>query len=144
LQDTQKIGETQGPAEPGKEEEKKNTIVPVAEKSPADTRLLVFSSAEFLNDSVLELSARLVQERYRNNLQLMQNAVDWASEDLDLLSIRARGTYSRVLAPMSERSQTIVEVINYVVAIAALLGLYIIMYIRKQNEKPLNLLPKSQ
>ena len=144
LQDTQKVADTQGPSEPGKEEVQKNTIISTAEKSPSDTRLLVISSAEFLNDTVLELSARLTQDRFRNNLRLMQNAVDWASEDLDLLIIRARGTYTRVLIPMSERTQTVIEVINYAIALAALLGLYFFWFIRKQNEKPLNLIPKLE
>ncbi len=55
------------------------------ESSPDTARLVVLGSGEFVDDVVLQLSSRLTQDRYLNNLQLMQNAVDWSVADLDLL-----------------------------------------------------------
>ena len=60
--------------------------------SPESARLIVVSSAEFLDDTVLGISQNLSRDRYLYNLQLVLNAVDWAVEDEDLLSIRSRGT----------------------------------------------------
>jgi ABC-2 type transport system permease protein len=132
----------QGPPAPGEQPGNQNKIMTTSEKSPADTRLVVVSSSDFLNDSILELSARLTQDRFRNNLQFMQNTVDWGSEDLDLLTIRSRGTFTRVLKPLNDRTQNVIEITNYVVALAALLAIYFVWNLSKRNEKPLPLLPK--
>lgn len=117
------------------------TQAPVIEASPDTARLVVFGSSSFLDDFVLELSSRLSQDRYLNNLNLLQNAVDWSVEDTDLLSIRARGSFTRVLAPMTERQQTTWELGLYAVSLAALVGVYLFWVWRKRNEKPLELLP---
>lgn len=117
--------------------------LPVIERSPGTARLVVFSSAAFVDDFVLELSTRLSQDRYLNNLLLLQNAVDWSVEDLDLLTIRARGTFTRVLEPLDDRNQTTWEIINYGVALVALLGIYFIWQARKRNEQPMELVPAN-
>jgi ABC-2 type transport system permease protein len=59
-------------------------------QSPASSRIVVFGSATFIDDFVIQLSSRLSQDRYLNSLQLFQNAVDWTVEDEDLLSIQSR------------------------------------------------------
>ncbi len=111
------------------------------EQSPATARLVVVGSAEFVDDAILQLSSRLTQDRYLNNLQFVQNAVDWSVEDLDLLSIRSRGTTSRVLKPMDAREESTWEIGNYVVALLALIGIGAIWYYRRRNEQPLELVP---
>jgi ABC-2 type transport system permease protein len=118
-----------------------NPPVSTIEESPESARLVVVGSAEFVDDVVLQISSRLTQDRYLNNLQLMQNAVDWAVEDLDLLGIRARGTLTRVLAPMDQREESILEALNYGVALAALVGIAAIGQARRRNEKPMELVP---
>jgi ABC-2 type transport system permease protein len=90
-----------------------NLIVNTIEQSPESTRMVVVGSATFIDDFVLELSSRLSQDRFLNNLLFLQNAVDWSVEDVDLLSIRARGTFTRVLEPMEDSQQTMLEVVNY-------------------------------
>ncbi len=109
------------------------------ESSPDTARLVVLGSSEFVDDNVLQLSSRLTQNRYLNNLQLMQNAVDWSVADLDLLSIRSRGTTSRVLKPMDQREESTWEIVNYAIALAALLGIGALWYYRRRNEKPIEL-----
>ncbi|MFN2131882.1 MAG: hypothetical protein ACK2VD_15230, partial [Anaerolineae bacterium] len=77
------------------------------------------------------------QDRYLNNLQFLQNAVDWSVEDEDLLTIRSRGTYARLLRPLSETQQMRWEVANYVVALLGLIGIGVLWRVRQQNEEPI-------
>lgn len=116
----------------------------VLEESPDSARLVVIGSAAFLDDFVLELSTRLSANRYLNNLLFLQNTVDWSLEDLDLLTIRARGSFTRILTPLERQQQTTWEFANYGVALLALLGIYGAWQLRKRNEKPLTLLPAEK
>jgi ABC-2 type transport system permease protein len=111
--------------------------------SPESSRLVVIGSAEFLDDTVLDISRSMSQDRYLNNLNLAQNAVDWAVEDEDLLSIRSRGTYARLLNPLEEAQQIRWEVINYAVALLGLIGVGVLWYTRRQNEEPRFLVDES-
>jgi ABC-2 type transport system permease protein len=113
------------------------------ESSPDNARLIVVGSAEFLNDIVFELSASLTRDRYFNSLQFVQNSVDWAVEDLDLLNIRSRGTSVRVLNPQAASNQSLWEGANYLVALLAVIGIGVIWQTRKKNEEPMELLPQS-
>ena len=118
--------------------------VSTIEESPDTARLVVAGSAEFVDDLVLQLSSRLTQDRYLDNLQFLQNAVDWSVEDLDLLGIRARGTTTRVLKPMDQREESTWEIGNYAVALLALVGIGAIWYYRRRNEQPMALVPIDQ
>lgn len=118
-----------------------NLPLSVIERSPASARLLVIGSASFADDFVLNLSARIAGDQYLNNLQFLQNSADWAVEDLDLLSIRARGRASRVLQPLAEREQSFWEIGNYVVALLALVGVYLTWRARRRSERPMALIP---
>jgi ABC-2 type transport system permease protein len=111
------------------------------ESSPDTARLVVLGSGEFVDDVVLQLSSRLTQDRYLNNLQLMQNAVDWSVADLDLLSIRSRGTASHVLTPMDQSEESRWEFFNYAIALAILIGIGVVWYTRRRNEQPIELAP---
>jgi ABC-2 type transport system permease protein len=113
------------------------------EKSPETARLVVIGSGEFLNDIVFQLSSSLTRDRYLNSLQFLQNTVDWSVEDLDLLSIRSRGTSARVLEQLTLDEQWRWEVGNYVVAVVALVAIGIIWRTRQQNEQPMELLPQT-
>ena len=113
------------------------------EVSPETARLVVLGSAEFVNDLVFDISSRLGPERYLNSLKLVQNAVAWCTEDLDLLGIRARGTYARVLAPLTERQQSLWEGANYVVALVGLGAIGVLSNVRRRSEHPLELLPRE-
>ena len=93
------------------------------ESSPESTRLVVVGSAEFLDDTVLSISQNLSRDRYLYNLQLVLNAVDWAVEDQDLLTIRSRGTYARVLPDLTREEQSFWEGLNYAVALIGLVAL---------------------
>ena len=111
------------------------------EQSPATARLVVIGSGDFLNDTVFTISSQLAPERYLNSLQFMQNAVDWAVEDLDLLTIRSRGTSSRVLAPLTPDEQSLWEFANYGFAIIALVLIGLWWASRRRIEQPMRLTP---
>ena len=114
------------------------------EVSPETARLVVFGSAEFVDDVVLGISSTLSRDRYVNSLKLMQNTVAWSTEDLDLLGISARGTYTRVLRPLNEGQQSFWEGLNYIVALLALIALGFMWTIRRRNEEPMELIPLEQ
>ena len=67
----------------------------------------------------------------------MQNLVDWSVADVELLSIRSRGSYARTLKPMDESSRSTYELANYGLVVLAL-GLIVgLAYTRRRNVVPL-------
>ncbi|MFZ5917765.1 MAG: Gldg family protein [Chloroflexota bacterium] len=137
--------ETEGeePAATPGPEEKAALALGTIETSPDTSRLVVIGSAEFLDDFVLSISSALSQERYLHNLQLLQNAVDWAVEDEDLLSIRSRGTYARLLGNLEQSEQSFWEWLNYGLALLAVIGIGVVWNTRQRNEEPMTLLEPS-
>lgn len=133
--------ETETTDENGEEVPQPEIIPPTVEFSPQSSRLVVVGSAEFLDDLVFDLSYSLSGERYRNNLRLLQNAVAWSTEDVDLLDIRARGASARVLRPLSEGQQSFWEAANYVAALLSLVVLGLVMDSRRRNAEPMELIP---
>jgi ABC-2 type transport system permease protein len=113
------------------------SFVGTIDESPESSRLVVIGSAEFLDDVVLDISRSQSQDRYLNNLQLVQNAVDWAVEDEDLLSIRSRGTFTRLLDPLTRAEQMFWEVLNYGFALLGLIAVGVFWYMRRRNEEPM-------
>jgi ABC-2 type transport system permease protein len=113
------------------------------ESSPESARLLVVGSAEFVDDIVFQISSSMSGDRYLNSLQFVKNAVAWATEDLDLLEIQARGSESRVLASLQESEQSFWEILNYGVALLALLALGGFVSVRRRNEQPMELVKPS-
>jgi ABC-2 type transport system permease protein len=109
----------------------------VIESSPDTARLVVIGSGDFLTDVLFQVSNNVSPDRYLNSLQFAQNSVDWSVEDLDLLNIRSRGTSARVLDPLAEGQQRLVEFGNYGLALAALIAIAVLWNVRRRNEKPL-------
>jgi len=115
-------------------------ILGTIEVSPESSRLVVIGSAEFVDDAVLEISRSFSQDRYLHNLQLLQNAVDWSVEDEDLLSIRSRGTYARLLRPMEKSEQSFWEGLNYALALLVVIGIGVVWNARQRSEDPMPLI----
>jgi ABC-2 type transport system permease protein len=109
------------------------------EVSPESSRLVVVGSAEFVDDIVLQISSSYSQDRYLLNLQFLQNAVDWSVEDEDLLSIRSRGTYARLLKPLEKDEQSFWEGLNYALALLAVIGIGVVWNVRQRSEEPMAL-----
>jgi ABC-2 type transport system permease protein len=102
---------------------------------------VVICGTAFIDDFVLRLSSQISEDRLLNNLLFVQNLVDWSVEDLDLLNIRARGTYTRVLQPLEPQGQTTWELVNYFIALLIPLLIYFFWRQRRLNEEPMELLP---
>jgi ABC-2 type transport system permease protein len=123
-----------------------NTVEQAAflDHSLADGRLVVFASSEFVEDFALQMSSALTNDYVDNNLRLIQNAVDWSVQDTDLLSIRARGTATRILVQMSNEQYTLWEIITYVVSAMLLFIVAFSWHRRQKNQKPMTLIaPKG-
>jgi len=121
-----------------------DTQLGTIEVSPESARLVVFGSAEFLDDIVFQISSNLSMDRYLNNVKLLLNTVTWATEDTGLLDIRSRGTSARVLASLNDQQQSFLEGANYVIALLALAAVGIYGDVRRKGEKPLELLPPEK
>lgn len=113
-----------------------NTIL---ERSPQNARLVVIGASAFANDVVLSLSRQA-----STNLELVQNLVDWGVEDVDLLTIRGRGTFARTLAPLDKDARLTYELINYGIVAVALAVLVVLAYGRRRRLTPLDLDPKAK
>ena len=138
--------EALGPAAPGEEDlpaQEEAPVLGTIESSPESARLIVVSSSEFLDDTVLSISQNLSRDRYLYNLQLVLNAVDWAVEDEDLLTIRSRGTYARVLPDLTREEQSFWEGLNYAVALIGLVGLGVVWSSRQRGEEPIELVERD-
>lgn len=128
--------EEAAPADGETEPADEGALQPKIDASPESSRLVVIGSAEFLDDIVLEISRAQSQDRFLYNLQLVQNAVDWAVQDEDLLTIRSRGTSARLLQPLERQGQVVWEVINYGVALLGLVAIGVLWYVRRRSEQP--------
>lgn len=113
------------------------------DRSPENARLVVIGSSEFLNDTVFNISSSLNPEGPIHSLQLLQNAVDWSVQDLDLLGIRARGTQARVLEALSPSDERFWEIVNYAVALVILIVIGVVWAMRRRNEKAMTLVPET-
>jgi len=111
-------------------------------QSPDTARLVVIGSGDFVNDTVFDIVGQLPPfDAYLTSLQLVQNTVDWSAEDLDLLEIRTRGTYARLLQPLETGEQRMWEFANYGIALLALLGVGLFWVMRRRSETPMTLTP---
>jgi ABC-2 type transport system permease protein len=130
-------------SEDGADAEAPQEPVPTIETSPETARLIVIGSAEFVDDIVFDISTSLTADRYLNSLKLVQNGVAWSTQDLDLLDIRSRGVYARVLDPLAENEQSFWEGANYVVALLALAVIGVVWNTWRKNEQPIELTLKQ-
>jgi ABC-2 type transport system permease protein len=124
-------------------EEETAPVLGTIEQSPESSRLVVIGSAEFIDDVVLDLSSSLSADMYLLNLQFMQNVVDWSVEDQDLLAIRSRGAYTRLLEPLEEGEQSFWEWLNYGVALLAVIAIGAVWNLRRRSEAPMPLVEST-
>ena len=110
-------------------------------RSPDNTRLVVLGSAEFVNDTVYQISASFGGDRFLSNIQLIANAIDWFTEDVSLASIRSRGASARILPPIHESAQNQWVLINYAVAIIGLVLIGGVWQMQRRAEQPIQLIP---
>ena len=117
------------------DDETTEVIASVIEKSPQSSRLLIFSSNDFLSDQTLQMVGSSDGTLYLNSPQMIVNFVDWAFEDESLTSIRARGNFNRTLDFQDETAQQIFEYLNYFLAILSVLAIAWIYRMKAKRER---------
>lgn len=127
-------GEGEGEAGAAESEGKRRGSV--IETSSERSRLVVVGSSSFVSDGVIAFS-RQVSDAYLSNLQLVQNLVDWCLEDVELLQIRARGTYARQLLPTDVGTRKMWEWGNYLFALLAVVLIGFFSLNRRRKVEPL-------
>ncbi|MEL6184735.1 MAG: Gldg family protein, partial [Myxococcota bacterium] len=108
--------------------------VPMVERSPESARLVVLASSSFASDVMQQLSRQSAA-----NYQLLQNLVDFGVEDTELLSIRARGTSVRTLAPLEKDAATRTIAITAGLCLLGLLAVVVLSVIRRRTLRPIPL-----
>lgn len=108
------------------------SISSVIRRSPESSRIILFSSNDFLQDQVTQLASAANGGEYLFALQLMANTVDWSLEDAGLLKIRSRSHFNRTLPPMEHESQLFWEYLNYGLAALALV---LVALVQRQWQK---------
>lgn len=107
-------------------------ISTVMERSPNSSRIILFSSNDFLSDQIVQTLGSSDGKNYLNTLQLISNSIDWSLEDQGLLSIRSRSNFNRTLLPMEKNEKLFWEYLNYGLAIFAL---FLIATVQKKLKK---------
>ena len=107
-------------------------------KSPERSRLVVIGSSNFVADPVLQIG-RQGGDVALTNLELVQNLVDWALEDVELLRIRTRGRHARVLEPTEADERRALEFGNYAFALVAVFGIGFATLGRRRRAVPVAL-----
>jgi ABC-2 type transport system permease protein len=97
----------------------------VIERSPPSARIVLVGSNEFASDLALTLISEGMGTFYSKPLEFMQNVIDLSLEDQGLLSIRGRTQFSRTLVSMVPHRQAMWEYLNYGIALAGLLGIWL-------------------
>lgn len=94
------------------------------QKSPPTARVVVIGSSSFVSDDIVGLARQLNSDLVVSNIQLVQNAIDWAVSDTDLLAIRARTTAARAitLEPDERDTWRNINIIIAFLALAAVVG----------------------
>jgi ABC-2 type transport system permease protein len=95
-------------------------------KSPESARIIIYSSPTFLSDRITKMASQSLGALYLKSIDLLENSVDWCLSDRDLLSIRGRSAFTRVLQPIDAKTQPIFEYMNYALALAGLSAVWVI------------------
>ena len=116
--------------EGAEEEDNLGVVTSVIDRSSESARLFLFASNGFLADQTLRMIGSADGTLYANSVQMMVNVVDWALEDETLLGIRARGNFNRTLPPLDADGQSLVEYLNYGLALA---GIALVFFLHRRR-----------
>jgi hypothetical protein len=96
---------------------------------------VVIGSSSFVSDDVVGLARQLNSDLVVSNIQLVQNAIDWAVSDTDLLAIRARTTAARAITLEPDARDTWRD-INIIIAFLALAAVVGTAWFRRRAVQP--------
>jgi ABC-2 type transport system permease protein len=106
------------------------------EESP-ETRLVLIGNAEFLSDFVARSIGQLEGGFFVENLRFVENLIDWATLDNEMIGIRSRGLVSRRLEPVDKGTEIVIESVNYLIPTVILLVVAVMLYWKRRNEPPM-------
>lgn len=98
----------------------------VIDHSPDSARLVLVSSNNFGDDMTIGITSGAMGTIYTAPLTFLQNAVDWSLEDRSLLALRGRTHFARTLEPLDRERQQFWETLNYALAIAGLVVVWLV------------------
>ncbi|MBK9073041.1 MAG: Gldg family protein [Myxococcales bacterium] len=104
-------------------------------KSPPNTHVVVIGSSAFASDELVTLLTSLDNQSGYNNLLFLQNLVDWAVSDNDMLKIRANSTHTPLLN-LADDATAFWEYLNYAIAAALLAAALLIAWLRRRAVRP--------
>ena len=116
-------GQSKGQA--SQEQESSTPITGVIEHSPQSARLVLVGSNTFASDMALKLTSRGMDTRYTRPLTFIQNAIGWSLGNPGLLELRGQTRLTRTLNPLEASEQRFWEYLNYGLALAGLLLVWI-------------------
>ncbi len=94
--------------------------------SSESARLILFSSNSFAEDRITGVMSSMQGNQYVAPFQILANAAEWSLEDQGLLSIRSRSHFNRTLPSQTSDSKQFWEWLNYGLALAGLLVIFLI------------------
>jgi ABC-2 type transport system permease protein len=100
--------------------------------SPDSARIILLASNSALADDAMALGSAGARTEVLAPVQLIENAIDWSLEDRDLLAIRSRANFSRLLIPMSQEAQQTWEYLDYGLAFLGLVAVWAIHRLRRR------------
>ena len=103
----------------------------LVQRSPESARIVLYSSNDFMDDQILSAQVTATGTQYLGPVELFMNTLDWALQDDDLLTVRSRAHFNRTLPPMEREAQVIIEYFNYGLAVAWLVLLVLVQWLRK-------------
>jgi ABC-2 type transport system permease protein len=122
------------------EENGEETALPepttVALKESPETRLIVVGDSAFLSDFVARTIGQVDGSFFVENLRFVENVIDWANLDSDMMAIRARGLVSRRLDRTTRSTEIAIEALSYVVTLLLLGALAMNVRWRRKNAAP--------
>ena len=101
--------------------------------SPDKTKLILFSSNDFLKDRVAQMTGSANGTSSLSNFQLLNNAIDWSLDESGLNQIRSRGHFNRTLPTLSKKAQLVMEYGNYVVILALIFLVGLVQTLAKKQ-----------
>ncbi len=96
-------------------------------------RIAVIGSSEFAGDIIYSLSNQPGGEVHRGNVQLVQNLLDWAVEDTELLQIRTSGAFARTLRPVDDSERGRWELGQVALSFVLLIGIAVVPAWRRRQ-----------
>lgn len=126
---------TAPPASLARQASERGTLREFLQRSPESSRLIVYSSNDFLSDRVLGALVQASGTQYLGPIALINNTLDWALRAEGLLRIRGRAHFNRTLPPLNREMRLGLETINYAAALGWLVLLAALAWLQRRRRR---------